>query len=482
MCEQTNSSNDVKTLASYILDQKQFHFYSGIIERFFLASEIINECDDEIKSADNKFKLSLNIPFLNPSNITIRKATDDTVPQFQASLPTVTCGKNRFENYAYCDPQVLFTKGILSTKWHESSDNEVCYKYYDHDERYMVQTLARILFEVCFCCHPYKGRAYYANAIDNSEDDRLFFCEQHKFIFDLNDNPNRFIVGFHSQAWDLWTASTKNQKELWEALFVSGSVLTFHDFKELWHKSYESNWYNRADKLEEPWLFARTPCGEKLLSMIFDDELALIVSDNGIGINRIKCYGCIGSKRDKCSNCSFPGNTQYARVLMKSIDLIKRYTVSLDNDVQETRERKNCIKVFEGRKISKRDYAAETSNDSLFEVVASKKSDLLGLKCIIDVPISARQGTVSRTYKLGDTIALLPGTQISVPGGFEIFVPSVQVGTPANGITTDQQSEDKSTSLSEVTSNNHDSPNQLQENHSDTTNQLVSNDSVTTQS
>ena len=108
-------------------------------------------------------------------------------------------------------------------------------KRYDHAA--MIVTMGIILFVILFGAHPFKGREFYKNPYSCNAHDAKFFWKPTKIIFELDDNPNRFINGFHDNQWSLWTSITDEQRQFFlDAL--SGNTPTLEIMLEQWREHF----------------------------------------------------------------------------------------------------------------------------------------------------------------------------------------------------------------------------------------------------
>lgn len=264
-------------------------------------------------------------------------------------------------------------------------------------EEYVVSILSVILFHIYFGYHPLCGRDYYGGANISSDTERLFFQKKRDFIFKLDENSNRFVNGYHNGAWALWNAISDVQQAFWKDVFC-GATKNYADFYKTWEKAY-------AGFTET---LVATPCDVKLKMVVYDEQYALVTSDNTIGNKTIRCRGCNNDLSSKCENCQIAVANRNASLLTIKVKLITQQT----NDGNSC-EVENEIELYSGKTLYTTAPQSE-SQSAVFEVIASKKSNLLGLRYLADISLKANCGTVTRFYKRDETIALLPGTQIHV--------------------------------------------------------------------
>lgn len=415
-------------LKEYIEKQNETSYFSGLLERYYLAQEFIYSFNDEYREKNGK-NVATIVPFFNLDNIEIQEVQPDedtSVKHYKVIFPDVKSilPKNElFANCPFADYRTLKCKPALG-KVHDSNNGEVSALY--KKEEYLVSTLSVILFYIYFGYHPLCGRDYYGGANISSDTERLFFQKKHDFIFKLDENSNRFVNGYHNGAWALWNAISDVQQAFWKDVFC-GATKNYADFYRTWEKAY-------AGFTET---LVATPCDVKLKTIVYDEQYALVTSDNTIGNKTIRCRGCNNDLSSRCENCQIALANRNASLLIIKVKLITQQT----NDGNSC-EVENEIELYSGKTLYTTAPQSE-SQSAVFEVIASKKSNLLGLRYLADIPLEANCGTVTRFYKKDETIALLPGTQIHVlhvmpelqkivvPGvPIEVVAPKTQVNAP----------------------------------------------------
>ena len=438
-------------LKEYIEKQNETSYFSGLLERYCLAQEFIYSFNDGYREKNRK-NIVATVPFFNLDNIEIQEVQPDEdtlAKRYEVIFPDVKSilPKNEpFANACYADYRTLRCKPALG-KAHDSSNGEVSV-FYKNKEEYVVSTLSLILFYIYFGYHPLCGRDFYECASISSEAERRFFQKKHEFIFKLEENSNRFVNGYHNGAWALWNTVSNAQQAFWMDVFC-GKFKTYDDFYARWEQSYSGF----AETV------VSTPCDVKLNAVVFDEKYALITSDNTIGNKTIRCRGCNNDLSSKCENCQVAAANRYAYLLTIKVKLFTKQ----ENEGNSC-EAENEIELYSGKTL----YTTSAQSDSqsaVFEVVASKKSNLLGLKYLADIPLEANCGSITRFYKKDEIIALLPGTQIHVlhvmsdirkivvPGvPMEAKVSKVQVNAPVVS-TQDSMSSVSSTIASPASSN-----------------------------
>ena len=404
-------------LKEYIEQQIKTDYFSGLLERYRLANTFMGSFREQYcaPNSKNEKATAATVPFFNPDNIEIEEISSDQVAKrYVLTFPdtSVMLPKNKmFTNCSFADRRSLKCKpSVLSKKFHNSNNGDVA-AFYRNKEAYIVSTLSVLLFYIYFGYHPLCGRDYYENANLSSHSKREFFSKKHDFIFKVEENKNRFINGYHSEAWTLWNALSDSQKAFWNTVFV-GEVKTYADFYQKWENAYP--------QFVETTVM--TPCGAKLNTIVFDETYALVTSDNTIGNKRIRCERCNQNLLNECEDCSVASAHRIAGLLMLNIKLVADQT---GNGTAEYEEKEMVL--YSGKTLYASDFSNTQSSDALFEVITSKKGDLLGLKYLSSIPLEVNYGSETKFYKKNATVALLPGIQINVvPEIYKIVVP----GTP----------------------------------------------------
>ena len=416
-----NNLSNKRSLAQYIAEQQNKKFYDGVIERYLLATELLNSYNDECEASKSDVKH--RVSFFNPDNIEITDVgCDDGVPRYNVVLPVeILQEKTPFVNVQYAHCELLYTKNLFGKLIPATQEN--VWKRSDDSDQYAIHTLATLMFEICFCSHPFKGRKYYADI--GLDRDREFFAQKHKFIFDIEDNDNRFVNGPHSYAWALWDQTSEIQRQFWKNAFYN-EKWKYSDFRSNWLKAYDS--YMSISSVY-------TPCGEKLTALVYDEDYILIPSNCGIGCNAIRCKYCKEGIRQKCASaCPVPAEKQVARFNKQSVTLIYRKTSANSDGSEQISERRVKAKVYDGKIVKTADFNSETESKELFKVVCSSKHrDLLGLQCLTDDPTVVSNAKGRTSVSRNGVIALLPDTQIQVGTNYYIetvAAPPKQVAVP----------------------------------------------------
>lgn len=415
------------TLSDYLTEQETISFYPGFAERLYLAIEFMNSVHDiytdchgkrtssgDVALAQKKLKL---IPFLNINNLTIRMHDVDdemSIPirQYEVEIPSDMNENSKvlFQNYAYADKELLSTKPFIGAV--RESTNEDVYK---NKSVNIVTTISRILFYILFCCHPFYGKDYFSKIARTEQEERKFFLDVNKFIFEVENNPNRFINGYHNKAWCLWQCLTEKQRLFWIDTFANRCS----DYE-----TFYSNWISAYDNFYLT--YSQTVCGHKIPTIVYsNDKHYIILSDSTISIKKFRCNDCLDAIANACKNCAYSADKQVIDILsvkLKFQSKSKENEGENSNDILTEKE----LTVFNGMQISESDFPNGKDTTPIFTTIASKKGDLLGLKLVADRTIVACCGNSKREYSNGGLIALLPGTQIPVSDKFTIIVP----GTP----------------------------------------------------
>ncbi len=402
------SSSKIK-LSEYLEAQAQMPYFSLLPERYLLARELLNTYNDQLK--DSKGGMSCIAPFLNLESVeleSIEPEEDDSVQVYCVKLPeTSPSDKSPYSNYAFGNTRLFKTKGMLG-KLHDSSNEDVN-ALLNKDPSYSVHTLATIAFYIYFGVHPLCGREYYESLDTSSEYDKGFFEKERKFIFELKDNPNRFVNGYHSNVWTLWNNLLDCQRDFWSKAF-GGGYKSYSEFYSEWHKCYGSFTISNV----------QTECLAKLKAIIFNENYALITSDNTIGNKTIRCRGCNNSLAQKCEDCQIPSEKRNANLL-----IINAKVAAVGTPASATEEKK--LALHDGRVVSAKDFVEGGDDKAIFEVIASKKNNLLGLKYLLDEPITVTCGSQEKKYSKDAVIPLLSGVHVQVLDGYEIITPGQPV-------------------------------------------------------
>ena len=105
-----NNLSNKRSLAQYIAEQQNKKFYDGVIERYLLATELLNSYNDECEASKSDVKH--RVSFFNPDNIEITDVgCDDGVPRYNVVLPVeILQEKTPFVNVQYAHCELLYTK------------------------------------------------------------------------------------------------------------------------------------------------------------------------------------------------------------------------------------------------------------------------------------------------------------------------------------------------------------------------------------
>ncbi len=402
------------TLYDYLEEQNTRSYFSGIVERYFLANEFFSSCNDTF--ADSNDSLTHIIPFLNLKNVHIQRLEleeGELIPKYLFIFPSIDeIGLNdHFDNYSFSDNSLFLVRKLTGLK--ESTNKDVitlCKK----NESLYIKTLSEIAFSIYFGYHPYCGREYYSSIDLSLNAEKEFFSRERHFIFDIKDNPNRFVNGYHSKAWEFWNCITDAQKQFWIDAF-SDKFETYEEFYQAWRDVY----YNFVVSV------IKTGCDEKLYSLVYNDKDALITSDNTIGNQSIRCRECNNALASRCGNCTLPFEKRAAEfsALKVKIEIKNAEQPSKAEKAEAETVEERELDLYDGKTVFLGMIDSKESNKAIFTVIASKKKGLLGLRCLLDTKIVATCGPQMRTFERDGIIPLLPGTRISPVEGSTIIVP-----------------------------------------------------------
>ena len=389
------------------------YIFSGFPERVRIATEFLN-CYNDVRLDSKKKEFWKYTTLLNPEFILMYECKSDD--EYEAVSPYTfkflenleIDEKGEFTNFAFVPKRFFKTKPFWG-KEHKSCIFETL----KVDETDVVYIISRILFNICFTVHPYKGQEYYASLNINNDFDRDFFNNEHKNIFVL-DGKNRFINGYHENIWELWSQLTLKQREFWMNA-LDGNIKDFSSLRDEWNNLY-SFAYSET----------KTPCGEIIPTMIFSEEQMLICAENILGNKKIFCYKCKDSLVKKCKTCALNVNQMYAEVLtLKLRSVIEENQVSQNGENEKiTKERE--IVVFDGKVVTLPDVANQ-NNKNYLRIVASKKANILGAKNLLDTEIRAICGKQEKCFAKDLVIPLLSGTRISINDNITLIVPGEPV-------------------------------------------------------
>ena len=381
------------TLGNYINNQNTFEYYKNTKERYLLAREFMYAYNDEVYKNTSIYRNMT--PFMNPDNIELMKIdSDEDDYKYWISFPNrFSSANDLYQNFAFGDSR------LFNYKDHDgkikSSTNGMVVGINKRRRNYLLKTLSNLLFYIYFGYHPFCGRLYY-NSLDVSIiNNKRFFINKPKFIFDLDNNSNRFINGYHDFAWQLWNQTSIEQKEFWLAA-LNNKYSDYEQFFKAWEKVYDCFELVKVNTL----------CGETIDTLVFSDKYTLMISKNKISANSISCYKC--NNQVECDNCSF--GYPIVKITKTKIQIINN------------EENKNMI-IYPKKIIMLDELIKTEKHNPCFEVVQSKKiNDLLGLKVLNDKTIIVTCDKNEKTYTRDDVIPLLANVSIAISDNCKIIV------------------------------------------------------------
>lgn len=410
-------------LSDYLFDQKEKSFYGGYVDRLNLAVEFMNTCNDicedaGLARANNSIKAKKQkeeIPFWNIDNIYLEPhgyVEYSLIPiySYEMTFQISFEPKKDFNNFAFADKELFYTK---SKRFFGPAKQSTNIDIQKRKSENIVSTISKILFNILFCCHPFCGIEYFSAMERTEDEERKFFYNEKSFIFDLKDNANRFINGYHNKAWNIWMCLTEQQRTFWKRVFEER--LSFGIFYSLWKNAYDNFCPT----------YSQTLCGKKIPTIVYSkDKYYIILSDNVVATSRFYCEGCIAFADKKCENCHYKDRKPLVDFFTKKV---KFKSKSKDQDLNEIVTEKELI-IFNGMSICESMFPNGKSSDRIFTVIASTKHyGLLGLKLKADRTISVLDGSGKREYSFDAIIPLLPGTKICISKNLEIIVPDKNV-------------------------------------------------------
>ena len=402
-------------LREYIEKQFAKSLFSGLVERYNLATEFICSFNDAYGEKDSALAMGALVPFFSPDSLEITELPDQDGANFKRyvfAFPELGAidMNEAYSNFAYGDKRLFMTKPFIG-KPHPSSNAEASNAAKSKPE-YAVHTLLCTLFYIYFGCHPLCGRAYYEKAAMTDELEYEFFKEQNGFIFDIDNNPNRFVNGYHGISFVIWKTLTDEQRAFWQEVFTSEG-LDYATFYEKWRRAYLG--FTHSSTV--------TPCGERLSTIVYSADYALVISDNTIGNKTVRCRNCNNALISRCDGCQVAPLNRAATFFTLTVK--SRNGGDLDEAEPET-ERE--IALYDGKTLYGADFGLDDGG-AIFDVIASKKnSKILGLKYLLETPMKAACGSITRFYEKDGMIALLPGTNVFVtPKTARIIVPGEPV-------------------------------------------------------
>ncbi|MBQ8725815.1 MAG: hypothetical protein IJY84_01780 [Clostridia bacterium] len=396
-----NNNEKAKALLSeYLYEQFKTALVGGFADRIALANEFIN-CFDGARFAGKAVKTT---PLLSVDTIEMIKVDggDEDSAEYTFEFAKEYSGDERekFTNYSF-GPARLFEKKKLFGV-HPTTVGEVMREFTEAD---VCQILAKIAFNICFCVHPFKGLKYFGKLTVSEDEEKEFFKKEYKHVFDLEDNPNRFLNGYQESAFYLWGVLNDSQKDfINRALY--GKITAYDEFFEGWKQNFA------IYKSE-----CKAPCGEIIPAMVFKDETALLYTERWITVKRMYCYRCKNVIGDKCKACKIDASKQYAEFLTLKLKVAK-----INQDGEEDKDFAKEIVVCDKKQISLNSLNGEEKHVYDFEIIMSKKANVLGAKVLLTEPVTAIHGAKTRDYKQGEIIGLLPGMVIKV-GDITLTVP-----------------------------------------------------------
>lgn len=384
-------------LVDFIKTKTNETYFNSLITRFLLARELMYEYNDEL--IKNSHIARNMTPFMNIYNIYLEQheIEDDQYEHYVLKFPTTFSDvKDQYTNFLFGDPR-LFTYKMKPEQKYNCTNGKVL-SICKQNNVYAIHTIGTILFYIYFGYHPFLGQKYYENTLTDNEYNRIFFQSRPKFIFDfnqnfnLNKNPNRFINGYHSKAYELWNAQTESQKTFWQNTFTK-KFSTFNEFYENWQFNYGNFTISNM----------QTICNETLDVIMINEQTPLIISDNKISLNTINCYKCNNALINNCENCKI--NSDLCTFLNQKASLTFKNTKN-DNNL--------IINLYPEKIISIPNQNKDTIIN-LFKVIKSKKiANLLGLKILTDKDIKAIYNNEEKSYQKDDIIPLFTGIKIII--------------------------------------------------------------------
>lgn len=382
-------------LADYINSKNTSEYYKSLKERYLLAREFMYAYNDEVSKNTSIYRNMT--PFMNPDNIELTKIdSDEEDNKYWITFPNrFSSVDDLYKNFAFGDSR-LFNYKDQDGKI-KSSTNGMVVGINKRHRNYLLKTLSNLLFYIYFGYHPFCGRFYYSNLEVSITNNKRFFINKPKFIFDLDNNSNRFINGYHDFAWQLWNYTSTKQKEFWNASF-NNKYADYEQFFKAWENAYDCFEIVKLNTL----------CGETIEGLIFSDKYTLMISKNKISADVISCYKCNNQIAEQCENCSF--GYPSVKVTLTKIQII------------DDKENKEMI-IYPKRIIMLNELIKTEKNIPYFETVQSKKiNDLLGLKVLNDKIIKVTCDKIEKTYTKDDVIPLLANASIAISDNCKIIV------------------------------------------------------------
>lgn len=396
--------NNTKTVSlhEYIEKQRQGNTFNHYAERVKIAGGILK--------AYQQMSDPNTVAFLNPDKIFLvpEANADSPFPLYQIQFAPIQLSKdNTYKNFAFGSPAVFQSANIFN-KLHTNSETEA-YSKIKSNQAIHIYTLSALLFYTCFGHNPRCGMKYYENLDITSERELNFFKSNPTFIFELKDNENRFVNGFQSNPWYLWTALREQQKNFWKRA-LSGGFETVEAFAK--------EWFDLIENFGISW--SLTPCGERFLTMAYTNEYALVLSDYSIGNKGIRCRGCMAALSDRCSECKFEPAKRNALIMSTTV------TVTSPNPDAPSEK----LYLYGGKIVTADMLDPEGDEIPVFEVIVAKKADILGFRYLLDEPVHAYHNGTERTYTKGAVLALLPGLILTFTSNVKLIVPGGKEPAP----------------------------------------------------
>lgn len=393
-----NKGDNMKTrLVDFIKTKINETYFNSLIARFLLARELMYEYNDEI--IKNSHIARNMTPFMNIYNINLEQVEieEDKYEHYTLKFPTSFSDvKDQYTNFLFGDPR-LFTYKMKPEQKYNCTNGKVI-SINKQNNAYAIHTIGTILFYIYFGYHPFLGQKYYEKTLTDNEYNRIFFQSRPKFIFDLdqnfnlNKNPNRFINGYHSKAYELWNAQTDVQKTFWINTFTK-KFKTFQEFYENWQINYGNFTISNMQTL----------CNETLDVIMINENSPLIISDNKVSYDTINCYKCNNALINNCENCKI--NNDSCKFLKVNAHLTFKNSKN-DNNL--------IINLYPEKIISIPSQNKDTIIN-LFKVIKSKKiTNLLGLKILTNQDIKAIYNNEEKSYQKDDIIPLFSGVVVTI--------------------------------------------------------------------
>lgn len=416
--------SDCISLNEYLALFEKKAYFPSLPERLFIANEFLRVYGDicnKIQEKPDK-KKRYTPPFtalLDLETVYLKKrekSEEDADDRYEVVLPDdgMLDSSDEYANFAYGAPKLFWHYNILGKSDHSAKLSDVKKRY---EDRFAVYTVSRILFNIVFGTHPFKGREYYNGAVSSKDGERKFFDGKPKFIFEDGENSNRFVNGYHENARRLWSLIEDEHRNF---------------FRRMWAGEYDVN--SLIDDWHRIFIFdvseVKTPCGEKLPALLLNKKFFLLFTETEMTRNlKLYCQYCKDSLTEHCADCEFPKEQRCTQPLTLSAKFV---SVTEDEKTGDKVTRESPLLLFPKQKITTEDFAVlgmadqPFINGTVFVVAASKKYDKLGLKYIQESKLYAECGEEHAYYGKDNVIALFPGINIYLSKTHRLVVP----GTP----------------------------------------------------